>query len=102
MRCAKFLVRGRVQGVFFRASTRAQAQALGLCGCAKNLADGSVEVLACGAEEALNRLQSWLRKGPPAARVDDVRRIDLNRSDADVSANFAGASLADGFSICSE
>jgi len=102
MRCAKFLVRGRVQGVFFRASTRTQAQALGLHGYAKNLADGSVEVLACGTEDALNRLQSWLGQGPPAARVDDVRRIDLVGSDADISDNFPGASPADEFSICGE
>jgi len=102
MPCAKFLVRGRVQGVFFRASTRTQAQALGLGGYAKNLADGSVEVLACGTEDALNRLQSWLEQGPPAARVDDVRRIDLVGSDADISDNFPGASPADEFSICGE
>ena len=102
MRCAKFLVRGRVQGVFFRASTRTQAQALGLGGYAKNLADGSVEVLACGTEDALNRLQSWLQLGPPAARVDDVSRIDLDGSDTGVSGNFPGASPADGFSICGE
>ena len=102
MRCAKFLVRGRVQGVFFRASTRTQAQALGLGGYAKNLADGSVEVLACGTEDALNRLQSWLGQGPPAARVDDLRRIDLVGSDADISDNFPGASPADEFSICGE
>lgn len=88
--------------MFFRASTRAQAQALGLRGYAKNLADGGVEVLACGAEDALDRLQSWLRQGPPAARVDDVRRIDLNGSDADISGNFSDASPADGFSICGE
>jgi len=75
---------------------------LGLGGYAKNLADGSVEVLACGTEDALNRLQSWLQLGPPAARVDDVRRIDLVGSDADISDNFPGASPADEFSICGE
>jgi acylphosphatase len=100
--CAKFLVRGRVQGVFFRASTRAQAQALGLRGYAKNLADGSVEVLACGAEAALDQLQSWLRQGPPAARVDEVCRIDVDGSEAGGSGNFSAASLTPGFLIRGE
>ncbi|HEX7915017.1 acylphosphatase [Rudaea sp.] len=102
MRCAKFLVRGRVQGVFFRASTRAQALALGLRGYAKNLADGSVEVLACGAEDALDRLQSWLRQGPPAARIDEVHRIDFDASEADGSGEFPAASLTPGFLIRGE
>jgi len=102
MRCAKFLVRGRVQGVFFRASTRTQAQALGLHGYAKNLADGSVEVLACGAEDALDRLQSWLRQGPPAARVDEVCRIDFDGSEADGSGDFPAGSLTQGFLIRGE
>lgn len=74
MACARFVVRGRVQGVFFRASAREQALKLGVSGYAKNLADGSVEVLASGSGEALDRLQGWLRKGPPSARVEDVAR----------------------------
>ncbi|MBU6198225.1 MAG: acylphosphatase [Xanthomonadaceae bacterium] len=74
MPCVKFIVRGRVQGVFFRASTRNQAQRLGLTGYAKNLPDGSVEVLACGAAVALDELERWLHAGPPAARVDAVIR----------------------------
>lgn len=63
-------VRGRVQGVFFRASTQRQARSLGVVGHARNLADGSVEVLAVGPPEALAELRSWLRVGPSAARVD--------------------------------
>jgi acylphosphatase len=74
MSCARFIVRGRVQGVFFRASAREQALKLGVSGYAKNLADGSVEVLASGSGEALDRLQGWLRKGPPSAHVEDVAR----------------------------
>lgn len=72
--CARFIVYGRVQGVFFRASTREQAQRLGLDGYAKNLADGSVEVLACGEDAALDALQRWLHVGSPAARVSRVER----------------------------
>jgi len=62
-----------VQGVFFRASTREQAAALGLQGYARNLADGRVEVLACGPREAVEALQDWLWIGPAAAQVSDVR-----------------------------
>jgi len=70
--CRLFLVSGRVQGVFFRASTQQQALHFGLAGWAKNLADGSVEVLACGQKEALNQLADWLHKGPRLARVDHL------------------------------
>jgi acylphosphatase len=68
--CRRFTVTGRVQGVFFRDSTRRQAEALGLTGHAKNRPDGSVEVVACGADdESLDRLGEWLRQGPPMATV---------------------------------
>lgn len=77
MACARFLVRGRVQGVFFRASTRDEALRVGLTGYAKNLADGSVEVLACGDEAALAELERWLQHGPPMARVDAVVRASV-------------------------
>ncbi|WP_425603268.1 acylphosphatase [Luteimonas endophytica] len=70
----RFLVRGRVQGVFFRASTREQAQRLGLRGHARNLDDGGVEVLAAGEAGAIEALERWLWRGPPAARVDAVMR----------------------------
>jgi acylphosphatase len=72
--CARFLVTGRVQGVFFRASTREQALRLGLCGYAKNLDDGRVEVVASGSDEALVELEEWLHQGPPAASVESVAR----------------------------
>lgn len=68
----RFLVSGRVQGVFFRASTREQAEALGLGGYARNLPDGRVEVLAVGDDPALDALARWLHAGPPMARVDGV------------------------------
>ena len=72
MSCRRFLVRGRVQGVWFRASTRQQAERLGLTGQAVNLADGRVEVIACGPEALLDELVAWLWQGPELARVDDV------------------------------
>lgn len=69
----KCRVSGRVQGVWFRAGTREQAQRLGLTGYARNLPDGSVEVLACGADNALSELKRWLQQGTAAARVDDLQ-----------------------------
>ena len=73
-RAARFLVSGKVQGVFFRASTREQAQRLGLRGYARNLADGRVEVLAVGDVDAIEAFAQWLRHGPPMARIDNVER----------------------------
>jgi len=77
MPTALFMVEGRVQGVFYRASTREQALALGLSGHARNLPDGRVEVLASGAGESLDALERWLWQGPPAANVTSVRREAL-------------------------
>ena len=71
---ARFYVAGKVQGVFFRASTREQATRLGLRGYARNLADGRVEVLAAGDSVALDTLADWLRHGPTHARVDALVR----------------------------
>ena len=74
MPAARFLVAGKVQGVFFRASTRNEAHRLGLRGYARNLADGRVEVLVAGAEDGIQALAQWLQHGPPQARVDVVER----------------------------
>lgn len=77
MATVRFLVAGLVQGVNFRASTRACARQLGVTGYARNLPDGRVEVLACGDAAEIARLEAWLREGPPAARVDALAREDL-------------------------
>jgi len=74
MAAARFLVSGRVQGVFYRASTRAQARQLALTGHARNLPDGRVEVIAHGSPAALDALERWLWQGPPAAEVGAVQR----------------------------
>ena len=71
--CVRCVVSGRVQGVWFRGSTRDKALYLGLCGYANNRADGRVEVLACGEQAAVDRLRSWLWQGPPQAYVTDVQ-----------------------------
>jgi acylphosphatase len=73
----RFLIAGRVQGVYFRASTRAEAVRLGLTGWARNLDDGRVEVLAAGSVAGVAELASWLEQGPPAARVDSVDATEL-------------------------
>jgi len=67
------LLSGRVQGVYFRQSTLQQAQALGLCGWVRNLADGRVEVWYEGEEQALEQLSRWLRQGPAEARVTGLQ-----------------------------
>ena len=76
MAAARFIVHGKVQGVWFRASTRDVAVRLGLTGHARNLANGDVEVLAMGDAEAIATLADWLQQGPPLARVDAVLRSD--------------------------
>lgn len=68
----RYLVSGRVQGVFFRASAKAEAERLGLHGYARNLADGRVEVLVAGEPEQLAAFAEWLRQGPPQAQVAAV------------------------------
>lgn len=88
MSAARFLVSGKVQGVFFRASTREQAQRLGLRGHARNLADGRVEVVAAGDAEALDALEAWLQEGPPLAQVE---RVEREPYEDDVGAGFATA-----------
>jgi acylphosphatase len=68
----RFLVCGRVQGVWFRGATQREAGRLGLAGIARNLADGRVEVIASGEPAALRSLAGWLAEGPPLAGVDSV------------------------------
>ncbi|HDP90217.1 MAG TPA: acylphosphatase [Thioalkalivibrio sp.] len=70
--CKRFLVSGRVQGVFYRASTREQALELGLTGYARNLPDGRVEVIACGPAASLGVLKAWLHDGPRLAEVTGI------------------------------
>jgi acylphosphatase len=77
MKCRRFRITGRVQGVFFRDSTRQQARKLGLTGNARNMPDGSVEVVACGSEDALLQLKAWLRSGPSTASVASVDSTDV-------------------------
>ena len=66
------IIKGRVQGVWFRESTRREAEGLGVFGWVRNRSDGTVEVLAEGPEEEVKRLIHWCHHGPPIARVSSV------------------------------
>lgn len=66
------LIRGRVQGVYFRAAAQREARRLGITGWVRNRPDGSVELLAEGDEDSIKELSSWASHGPSAARVDHV------------------------------
>lgn len=70
--CIKVIVKGRVQGVFFRAETKRAADRLNLGGYVKNREDGSVEALFQGDETRVHQMVEWCRTGPRSARVDQV------------------------------
>lgn len=69
---AHILVKGLVQGVFYRYNTMTVAKNLGLTGWVRNLRDGSVEIVCEGEKEKIDSLIKWCWKGPEGARVDDV------------------------------
>ena len=71
--CIRCTISGMVQGVWYRSSTQEQAQQLNITGYARNLADGRVEVLACGGETALAELKAWCWQGPRLAEGTDVQ-----------------------------
>ncbi len=70
------IIHGRVQGVFFRQSTQAQAVALGLSGWVRNRRSGVVEMVAEGESQAVESLVTWCHRGPEAAHVVRVERVD--------------------------
>jgi acylphosphatase len=76
MVCKKCLVGGRVQGVFYRATTARRARELGIHGHARNLPDGRVEVLACGDETSVNVFVEWLWTGSSGSKVTSVEVSD--------------------------
>ncbi len=67
------IIEGKVQGVWFRESTKRKALSLGVTGWVRNLPDGTVEVVAEGDEDKVNELVKWCHKGPPAAEVKNVK-----------------------------
>jgi acylphosphatase len=70
--CLKIIISGKVQGVFFRDSLRAEALRIGLTGYARNRADGRVEIIACGDEESVYELVRFARRGTLISKVDKV------------------------------
>ncbi|HEX3268108.1 MAG TPA: acylphosphatase [Gaiellaceae bacterium] len=76
MRRVQVRVRGRVQGVFFRAEARARAESLGVAGWVRNAEDGSVEAVFEGADERVESLVDWCRRGPAGAQVEEVETVD--------------------------
>jgi acylphosphatase len=69
----RLIIEGRVQGVWFRDSTRRKAMELGVNGWVKNRSDRGVEVLAEGSQDAVEKLAAWCRIGPPRAVVQSVK-----------------------------
>lgn len=76
MKTIAITITGKVQGVFFRQSTKEKATGLGISGIVRNLADGSVQVVCTGTNEQLDSLVNWCRKGPPRASVTHVEWED--------------------------
>ena len=74
----KFLLSGRVQGVFFRRSTKTQADKLQLSGWVRNCENGEVEGMASGTEQQLDIFISWLQQGPRMAQVDKLKIEDCD------------------------
>jgi acylphosphatase len=72
----RLVVHGRVQGVFFRDSTRERARSTGVSGWAKNRSDGAVEVVLEGAPDAVDRMTRFVQRGPGSANVDSVDTRD--------------------------
>jgi acylphosphatase len=75
MACQRYIVSGRVQGVFYRASAQEHASRMGLRGWVRNLTDSRVEVLACGEQSELDALEKWLEIGPEYAKVSNIEVI---------------------------
>jgi acylphosphatase len=72
MATVHLLIKGRVQGVFYRATARRMADELGITGWINNTSEGNVELMATGREESLEQFITWCRKGPEMAAVTDV------------------------------
>ena len=76
------VVKGRVQGVFFRDYTRKQALQFNLTGWVRNLPDGSVEALFCGDEKKVSDMLSWLKLGSPQSRVDSFQINNIHSDES--------------------
>lgn len=77
VKTVSILVKGKVQGVYFRQSTKEVARTIGVTGTVANLRDGSVQIEATGTEEQITQLSNWCFHGPSAAKVTSVEVRDL-------------------------
>ena len=78
MKTIRLTIKGRVQGVFYRATAKDVADQLGVKGWIKNLSDKNVEIRATASEELLQKLIDWCKQGPPKARVEEVIAEELS------------------------
>lgn len=86
--CYHFVVSGRVQGVFYRASAQQKARQLGLNGWVRNLRTGQVELVACGDRKNIDKLEQWLWLGPKFSEVNEVISENLSAAAIDVHEGF--------------
>lgn len=78
MKACRVVIKGRVQGVWFRATADRTARRLGVAGWVRNAPDGSVEAFVQGGDEAVRKMIEWCRKGPPGAFVESVETVDTD------------------------
>lgn len=71
------IIKGHVQGVYFRASAREKALSLDLKGWVKNNPEGHVELIACGNQENIEKFLNWCRQGPRGAKVTDIQVVAI-------------------------
>ena len=80
MKTVRLIIKGKVQGVFYRATAKDIADLTGVKGWVRNLPDDSVEITATASEETLQKFINWCKQGPPRATVEDVvvEELDLH------------------------
>lgn len=78
MKTVRLIIKGKVQGVFYRATAKDVADLLGIKGWVKNLPDDNVEITASATDEQLQKFIAWCKQGPPKARVEEVVVEELN------------------------
>jgi acylphosphatase len=81
MKTVRLIVKGKVQGVFYRATAKDVADLTGIKGWVKNLPDGNVEITATAPEDILQKFIAWCKQGPPRAEVDEVIIEELQPRD---------------------
>ena len=72
MKTVRLIIKGKVQGVFYRATAKDVADLIGVKGWVRNLPDNNVEITATASEELLQKFINWCKQGPPKAKVEDV------------------------------